>query len=253
MKKNKNTNITVSADEPRREKKKLTVPSELAYLVAIVMLAFSIALQAISDFGVSMIVAPAYVLSRKIPFLTFGLAEYAVEGLLLIVFCICMRKVRAVWLTSLLTTVIHGAVLDGWRALVPFLNEDVTPPGSLPLWESILLFAAAIILTAFAIAIAFRVYLYPEVYDLFVKGLSKHFGVHRIHFKIVYDLASLVVAVALSLILFGDLVGIGVGTVVLAFINGTAIGLAGKILDCTVVFRPLLPRLAAYMETSEEK
>ena len=39
--------------------KKLKLPSEVVYLAAIVLLAFSVAMLASVDFGISMIVAPA--------------------------------------------------------------------------------------------------------------------------------------------------------------------------------------------------
>lgn len=60
----------------------IRVASEAAYLFAIVTLSLSVAMLACADFGVSMIVAPAYLLSKKIGFLTFGQCEYIVQGLL---------------------------------------------------------------------------------------------------------------------------------------------------------------------------
>ena len=66
--------------------KKLRFSSELAYLIAIIMLAFSVCLATAADFGVSMIVAPAYILSMKFTFLTFGQWEYVTQGILFIIF-----------------------------------------------------------------------------------------------------------------------------------------------------------------------
>ena len=60
------------------ESKKIRISSELTYLIATVILAFSVAMITITDFGVSMIVAPAYILSQKLGFLTFGQSEYVI-------------------------------------------------------------------------------------------------------------------------------------------------------------------------------
>lgn len=87
-------------------------PSEICYLVSIVLLSFAVAMVAAAGFGVSMVVAPAYVLSLKVPFLTFGQSEYVVQALLFAVFCLLMRRVKLVYFSSFLTCLIYGAVLD---------------------------------------------------------------------------------------------------------------------------------------------
>ena len=65
---------------------KIRIPGEAAYLPTIILIAFSVALTASADLGVSMIVGPAYILSLKFDFLTFGLAEYIVQGILFVIF-----------------------------------------------------------------------------------------------------------------------------------------------------------------------
>ena len=54
--------------------KKITLHSEFVYFLAIVLLAFAVALLTAADFGISMIVAPAYLLSLNTRFLSFGQA-----------------------------------------------------------------------------------------------------------------------------------------------------------------------------------
>ena len=67
--------------------KKLKLPSEVVYLAAIVLLAFSVAMLTSVDFGISMIVAPAYILSLVVPNFTFGQAEYVLQAILFVLFC----------------------------------------------------------------------------------------------------------------------------------------------------------------------
>lgn len=107
---------------------KIKLHSETLYLFATVLLAFSVAMLTAADLGISMIVAPAYLLSLKTGFLTFGQAEYVIQAGLFIVFCLMMRKCKAVYLSSFLTCLFYGAVLDLWR-LVPVFNPQATTPG----------------------------------------------------------------------------------------------------------------------------
>lgn len=64
--------------------KRRTFYTELAYILGLIVLAFSAALMEASDLGVSMIVAPAYLLHLKLSqafaFFTFGMAEYTLQA-----------------------------------------------------------------------------------------------------------------------------------------------------------------------------
>ena len=60
--------------------KKKKLYSELCYVLGLIILAAGSAMMAKADFGVSMVVAPAYILHVKLSqywsFVTFGFAEY---------------------------------------------------------------------------------------------------------------------------------------------------------------------------------
>ncbi len=230
------------------EDKRIRLSSEAAYLIGILGLSFSVAMAAAADFGVSMIVAPAYILSLKFDFLTFGQAEYVLQAIIFVIFCILMKKVRAVYFSSFVTCIIYGAVLDGWRAAIPLFNPAVISPSDIGIPLKIGLFAASMIITAFCISLFFRIYLYPQVYDFFVKLISVRFGIDRTKFKIGYDVFSLLLSVALTLIFFGEFRGIGIGTLILTLFNGILIDLAGKVWDKYFLFEPKFPKLAAHFE-----
>ena len=106
-------------DEQKR-KKKLRIPGEIAYFAAIILLAFAVAMLTSANFGISMIVAPAYLLSLKTGFLSFGQAEYVIQAGVFIVLCIVLRKFKLVYLSSFATCLIYGAVLDLWRGFSSF-------------------------------------------------------------------------------------------------------------------------------------
>ena len=224
--------------------KKFEVKSEFAYIISIVVLAFSVAIMSAVDFGVSMIVAPAYILSLKFDFLTFGQCEYIVQALIFIVFCILVKKIKPQFFFSFITCIIYGAVLDFFRAVIPILNPSIYPPGSFNIILRVVFFIVAELLTAFAVALCFKTYLYPQVNDFVVKGLSTRFNLDRNKFKRIYDFMCLSISVLLSLILFKNIKGIGIGTVVLTLINGVLIGFFDKILSKLFEFKPMFKNFA---------
>ena len=64
--------------------RKIKISSEVTYFAAIVLLSLAVAILSTADFGISMIVAPAYLLSLKAGFLSFGQAEYVVQAIVFI-------------------------------------------------------------------------------------------------------------------------------------------------------------------------
>lgn len=227
---------------------KITISSELVYLLGIIILSFSVAMIASANFGVSMIVAPAYIVSQKLGFITFGQSEYIIQGLLFIVFCLLMRRFKPIYLFSFMTGLIYGAVLDLWRLIIPHFNPSVCPPGSLPMPLRIIYFAIGMLLTSLAVSLFFRTYIYPQVYDFFVKSLSEKYNIDRTKFKMAFDGSMLIISCILTLVLFHGFVGIGVGTIIMTALNGIIIGFFGKIFDKFMVTKPTFTRLAKIFE-----
>ena len=223
--------------------KKITLSSELMYLVATVVLAFSVAMLTAADFGVSMIVAPAYIFSLKFNMFTFGQSEYIIQAIVFVLFCIIVRKIKLIYFTSFLSCLVYGAVLDLWRAAVPLFNPAVTAPESIDFVLRIVLFAVGELLTAISIAIFFRTYIFPQVYDFFVKCICEKFSINKSKFKIIFDFSFLALALILSLLFFGEIKGIGIGTLVIVCINGLLIGFFGKVIDRFFEIKPTFKKL----------
>ncbi len=231
--------------------KKLTVHSETVYFFAIALLSFAVAMLTAANFGISMIVAPAYLLSLKTGFLSFGQAEYVIQAIIFVVFCIVMKKFKAVYLSSFLTCLIYGAVLDLWR-LIPIFNPNVTAPGSMAMPIRILMFIFGILFTSVSVALFFKTYLYPQVYDFFVKGVSGKFGIEISRFKTCFDLSCLIVGSAMSLIFFKKFVGISFGTLFIALINGTLIGFFKNVFDRFFIIKPFFKKFSTYFELEKK-
>ena len=106
---------------------KKTFYTEAAYFFGVILLAIGTAFMERSDFGLSMVVAPAYVLHLKIseylPFFTFGTAEYVWQAFLLLILVVVLRRFRRYYLFSFVTAVFYGFCLDGaiWMvAWIPY-------------------------------------------------------------------------------------------------------------------------------------
>lgn len=224
--------------------KKVRLSSELTFALAIVLIAIGVAMCAASDFGVSMIVGAAYILSLKFSFLSFGLAEYVIQGILFVVMCILLRKIKPLYLQSFATCIVYGAVLDLFRFIIPFLREDA----SLSMPERVVLFIAGGLISSLAVAMFFKTYLYPQVYEFFVKYVSRHFNWNTIIVKRVFDAACFTLALVLTLVLFRGIKGIGWGTVILTLVNGIIIGFFDKFIDKHFEIKPSFPKLAKHFE-----
>lgn len=212
------------------------------------MMSFSVAMITTTDFGVSMIVAPAYIVSQKLDFLTFGQSEYIVQGLLFAVFCVLMKRVKITYFVSFITGLIYGAMLDLWMMLIPHFNPNVFAPGTLDMPLRIVYFIVGMCMTSLAVALFFRTYLYPQIYDLFVKGVSQKYKLNNIRFKQIYDASFLLASVVLSFALFQGFVGINFGTLVMTVCNGPLIGGFGKIIDRFFEIPQLFPKFASKFE-----
>lgn len=210
--------------------KKRTFYSEASYIIGLVILAFATAMTEAADFGVSMVVAPAYLLHLKIseffPFFTFGMAEYTLQAFLILLITIILKKFRFSFLFSFVTAVLYGFLLDGSMMIIDYIPTD-------SLVVRIIFFIIGVILCSFSISLLFHTYISPEAYELFVKELSKKFSIDISKFKMGYDCASFIVSVIISFAFFGfgKFIGINIGTVISAFVNGPLIGLFGKILE----------------------
>ena len=223
---------------------KIKISSEIAYFAAIVLLSLAVAILSTADFGISMIVAPAYLLSLKAGFLSFGQAEYVVQAIVFILLCIVLKRFRFVYFFSFGTCLIYGFVLDLWRK-IPFLNPTAPPPGSMNLPLRIAMFVIGMILTSFSVALFFKTYLFPQVYDFFVKAVSCKYGIKLSRLKTIVDLSCLTASVIMTFAFFGEIRGIGWGTLIMALLNGTVIGYFSKLLDKAFDFQPTFTRFAA--------
>lgn len=253
----------------RDVKRKLRFCAEAVWAVGLLLMAAGVTLVGRSNLGYSMIVAPVYLLftklSAQIGFLTFGITEYCFQGLLILLLIPITRRFRLRYLCSFVTAVLYGYLLDGCMAL-----------GALLPASGILLRALWFVLGEGAIVLSvvcfMHTYLAPEAYELVVKEIATVYRKPFSRVKLAYDLASLAVSIALSLVLFGGgafrdftwagliaaaldgyiLEGIGVGTVIAALVGGPLIGLADGLFCRLFDMTPAISRFRTEAPTAAE-
>ena len=220
--------------------------TELAYVLGILILALGTALMTLADFGLSMVVAPAYLLHLKVsqvlPFFTFGMAEYMLQAALLVLMALVMRRFKLGYLFSFGTAVLYGLALDGALWLT-------APIAAASLAWRMVYFVLGMVLGSFSISLFFHTYIAPEVYELFVKEVSNKTGMDIHRFKTGYDRVSCLISVVLSFAFFGlwHFEGVGIGTIVTALVNGKLIGLCTQQLEKHFRFQDTFP-LRRYFE-----
>jgi len=221
-------------------KTKKVLWTELAYALGIVILAIGTALMERADFGMSMVVAPAYLLHLKISQVfaayTFGMSEYLFQAFLLVVISLVMRRFQRSYLFSFVTAVIYGFALDGAIWLVGLIG-----------WEGMAMrltfYVLGMLLCSLGVAFFFHTYIPPEAYELFVKEIAGRYNLRIDRVKTVYDCISCIAGILLSFAFFGfgHFEGVKLGTVVCALVNGWLIGRISAAMEKRFDFRDALP------------
>lgn len=223
-------------------KKKPVFYTELCYLFGILTLAVGASLLVKADFGVSVVVSPAYLLHLKISetwsFFTFGLAEYVVQGTLLLLVIGLVRRFHWSYLFSFVTTLFYGFVLDRVLWVFSLFSFQHFP-------LRIACFLLGLILCAIGVSLVLHTYLSPEVYELLIREVSACYTWKLGKVKTIYDCTSCLVAITFSFSFFGfpHFHGIGIGTVISALVNGTLIALVSRFLESHFQLSPAFPNI----------
>ena len=135
---------------------KRTFFTEMAYVIGVITLAFGTALMERADFGMSMVVAPAYLIYLKISeyfhWFSFGMAEYCFQAFLIIVLAIILRRFKRKYLFSFITAFIYGNVLDVMMKAVSLLPAN----GIIP---RVGFYGIGLIVCAMGVSLLFHTYL----------------------------------------------------------------------------------------------
>ncbi len=193
--------------------------TELAYVLGLITLAFGIALLEAVNFGISMEVAPPYLIYLKVSSLyanfTFGMSEFIWQMFLMLLMIGLLRKFKFSYLFSFVTAGFYALVLDGSMRVIAHFPMKA-------LGIRVACFVIAMLLCEIGISLLFHTYIPQLVYELFVQEISSGFGVNLYTFKTGFDCMSCFIGIALSFLFFGmfRFEGVKLGTIIGALING---------------------------------
>lgn len=163
---------------------KRTFYTEAAYAVGLIMLALGTALMEKADFGMSMVVAPAYLIylkmSEYLSWFTFGMTEYCFQAILIVVLAAVMHRFKRKYLFSFITAFIYGNILDVMMKVVNLISSD-------GIMMRISCYGSGLAICAIGVSLLFTTYISPEAYELFVKEVSSAYGFSISRTKTVYD------------------------------------------------------------------
>ena len=228
------------------------------WALGLLLVALGVAVCGKSDLGVSMIAAPAFIvsefLSRFSGFFSVGTTEYLLQALLILIMCLTVRRFDWRYLTAFLTAVIYGYIFD----LFLYLLRNVSFETAAARWVMLLI---GDVLVAAGVACFFHTYLPLQAHELFVAETSRRFSLNIRKVKWIFDLSFLALSVFLALVLFRDAgefdwaeIGyrsyhsIGPGTIVTTVINAPVIALAGKAVERFFDASAAFPRLEKIMK-----
>ena len=225
--------------------KKPVLYKEASFLLGNILLAIGASLLVTANFGVSVVVAPAYLIHLKLSqvwsFVTFGVAEYIMQGLLLLFLVLLVRHFHWSYLFSFATTLMYGVILDLVLRTLAQLNLT-------GMAVQILCFILGTVTCAIGVTLMLHSYISPQVYELLIKEASGKFHLSFGRVKYTYDLCSCALAISLSLLFFGfgPLHGVGVGTVLCALVNGRLISIFSALLIKHTTLKPAFPAIEKY-------
>lgn len=203
--------------------KKINFPGELALAIVLVINSLAVCLMAKSGFGISTISSVPYVFSAAFPIFTFGTWNYIFQTALVLVLMILRRAFCPGYLFSFVIGIIFGKMIDVHDAWLTVLPDGMA--------FRILYFVIAFIIVAFGICLANNCMLPIIPTDVFPRDLSEITGLSYKRVKTTFDLSCLTTTIVLSLFILHHLYGVGVGTVICAFLTGKSVSICQTILD----------------------
>lgn len=227
-----------------RKEKKL-FPCEIALLVAVMINSINLCLLVKSSFGISTLSSVPFVLSSVLSGLSFGTWTFLIQIITMIILVFIIKKFKTSYIFSFVVASFFSMFVD----IVTLLMNGL-PIG---FWWRISYFLIGFVGLGFGAALFIKSKLPAMPFDLFVRDVSeeKNWSIRRV--KIVYDLVSVGISIAVSYLFLHKIVGVGIGTIVSAFTMGIVVQFFVKILEKNYSFEPYFKVTKTIMEKGNLK
>lgn len=195
----------------------------LAWFAAGILInSFGIVLITKGALGTSQISSIPYVLSLQVPSISFGMFSFIMNMVYIVLQALLLRKqFKPFQLLQIVVNVVFSASIDVFMAMLSFYAPQ-------QLFTRVLSAIAGCIVLAFGISVEVAPDLIMVPGEGIVAAISKVSGRRFGSVKVAFDVTLILIAAALSWVFFGDLVGVGVGTLLSAASVGQFVNLINR-------------------------
>lgn len=195
----------------------------LAWFAAGILInSFGIVLITKGALGTSQISSIPYVLSLQVPSISFGMFSFIMNMVYIVLQALLLRKqFKPFQLLQIVVNVVFSASIDVFMAMLSFYAPQ-------QLFTRVLSAIAGCIVLAFGISVEVAPDLIMVPGEGIVAAISKVSGRRFGSVKVTFDVTLILIAAALSWVFFGDLVGVGVGTLLSAVSVGQFVNLINR-------------------------
>lgn len=204
---------------------------ELAFCVAMITNSLAISLLVKSVFGVSTLSSLPLVLSEIFSSISFGMMNFIVQSVLLIVLMIITKQPKISYIFSFIIGFIFGVMVDMFDLVVGILPNFFL--------LRIFYFFTGWILISFGASLFVKSCMPLMPFDGFVKDLSLYLNTKVRTVKTCSDLVFVTTGIILSFVFLHHLVGVGIGTIFMAFFTGSLMQYFLNLLEMNFKFETL--------------
>jgi uncharacterized protein len=220
--------------------RKIKIPGEVSFVIGLLLVSFAIPLMVIAGFGISTISSLPFVFSQIFDQISFGIWNPIFQLGLLILLLVMTRKFKSGYVISIVLSVVFGMILDVFTHLLSGLPTE--------LWQRILYFIVSYVTMCVAISLMVGSKIPLMIIDTFINDMTIFFHVTYRRIKTLFDIICVTLSVILSMVFLGHLAGIGIGTVLLAFITGMGVHVVNTIQSRMIIITPWCKKLGEMVE-----
>ena len=172
--------------------------------------------------GTSQISSIPYVLSLQLPSISCGMFSFIMNMVYIVLQALLLRRqFKPIQLLQIVVNVVFSASIDVFMAMLSFYAPQ-------QLFTRVLSAVAGCIVLAFGISVEVAPDLIMVPGEGIVAAISKVSGRRFGSVKVVFDVTLILIAALLSWLFFGNIVGVGVGTLLSAVSVGQFVNLINR-------------------------
>lgn len=192
------------------------------FSAGILINSFGIVLITKGALGTSQISSIPYVLSLQMPSISFGMFSFIMNMVYIVLQALLLRRqFKPIQLLQIVVNVVFSASIDVFMAMLSFYAPQ-------QLFTRVLSAIAGCIVLAFGISVEVAPDLIMVPGEGIVAAISKVSGRRFGSVKVVFDVTLILIAALLSWLFFGNIVGVGVGTLLSAVSVGQFVNLINR-------------------------